>query len=119
MQKSRNKGLTLLELMVAAAILLLVISGSLLTFLHCMFLNETGNNLVTAVNDAQYVLEQIKAIPYSDIASYTPPTFNNLSNESITLNRTIGSSISKITVNVNWQERQKPRVFSISTFIAK
>mgnify|MGYP001606235697 CR=1 FL=1 len=114
-----GRGFSLVELMFGVAILLVVICGSLLTFVYCMLLNESSKNLTIATNDAQYVLEQIKALPYNGISSYTPPTFTDLPNETITLDRTIGASISTIAVNVNWQERQNSRSISLSTYIAK
>ncbi len=119
MIKFSSKGFTLLELLTAAAILLVVISGLLLTFVYCIVLNESNNNLAKATNDAQYVLEQIKSLPYEEISSYTPPAFNNLQNETIILNRTIGTTISQITVNVRWNERNAQKNFSLSTRIAK
>lgn len=112
-------GFTLLELLTAAAILVVVISGLLLTFVYCTVLNESNNNLVKATNDAQYVLEQIKGLPYEEISSYTPPVFGNLENESVTVSRTIGSTISEITVNVSWNERNGQKNFLLSTRIAK
>jgi prepilin-type N-terminal cleavage/methylation domain-containing protein len=116
----KRRGFTLIELMFGVLILLVVIIAALLSFIHSMLLNEASNNLTIAVNDAQYVLEQIKALDdYDDIPSYTPPTLNNLINETITLNRTIGTNISTITVNVSWQERQNTRSFSLATCIAK
>lgn len=114
----KEKAFTLSELMIATAILVVAIAGLLLLFIHCMFLNEANNNLVTAVNDAQYVLEQIKVLPYSSIAAYTPPSFNNLSQEAITISCSVGVSIAEVTVNVNWQERLKNRNFQLSTRIA-
>ena len=113
------KALTLLELMVASAILLIAICGLLVTFVSCILMNESNDNLVLAINDAQYVLEQIKALPYNSISVYSAPELNNLNNESITLGRTVGSAIANITVNVNWTERQRNKAVSLSTRIAK
>lgn len=71
-----------------------------------------------AVNDAQYVLEQVKGLAYSDIESYTPPTFANLNNETIALTTSMGSLIGEVTVNVSWIERQRQRNFALTTRIA-
>lgn len=113
------KALTLLELMIASAILLIAICGLLFSFVSCILMNESNNNLVIAANDAQYVLEQIKALPYDSISAYSAPEFNNLNNEEITLSRSVGSAIADITVNVNWSERNRNKSFSLSTRIAK
>lgn len=115
------KGFSLLELIVAVAIFLIVISGLLITFVYCIILNESNNNLVKAVNDAQYVLEQIKALAYDQIVTYTCPTFNNLNDENIALDPppSIGTQIAEVTVNVSWTERQRARSFQLSTRIAR
>lgn len=115
------RGFTLLELMVAVAILLIVITGLLTAFINCILLNESNNNLVKAANDAQYVLEQIKALAYTDISAYSYPTFNNLPSETITLTRpgSISDPLRTITVAVSWQERTQTRSFSLATYFAK
>lgn len=119
-----DKGFTLLELMIAAGILLIAILGLLTAFIHCIFLSESNKNLVTAVTDAQYVLEQIKSLPYSEISNFinnfNPSQFSNLDNEAITFpNPDIGGNIAEVTVNVSWIERQRNRSFELSTRIAR
>lgn len=116
----KKRGFTLIELLAAIAILLVIISGSLLGFLQLMFLGDSSRNLMMGVNDAQYVLEQIKSEPYASISSYSAPNLKNIGpSESITLNRNVGASLATITVNVNWQERNQTRNYSLSTCIAK
>jgi len=115
------KGFNLLEVMTAIAILLLVISGLLVTFVYCMLMNISNNNLVIAANDAQFVLEQIKGLAYNDtIDDYTVPTFSNLYNEIVTPTATvISSGLKEVSVNVTWTERQRNRNFSLSTRVAR
>ena len=117
--KPSRKGLTLSELMLAVAILAVVIAALLSLAVSCLLLNESNNNLMKASNDAQYVLEQIKALAYSGISGYAPPAFNNLPDETIVLTRSVGSHIAEVTVNVGWQERQRQRSFQLTTRIAK
>jgi len=106
--------------MAGVVILLVVISGSFLTFLHLMFLGDSTRNLMIGVNDAQYVLEQIKSEPYTSISSYSAPNLKNIGpSESITLNRNVGANLATITVNVNWQEKNQAKNYSLSTCIAK
>lgn len=114
-----KKGFTFVELVIAIAILLVVISGITFSFVQCVLLNESNGNLVTAVGDAQTVLEQIKELAYEDIANYNPGEFTNLQAETITLEYSIGSRISEVTVNVTWSEKQRQRSFQLSTRIAK
>lgn len=121
--KSSSRGFSLLELMISVAILLIVISGLFVTFVYCILMNESNNNLVKAANDAQYVLEQIKGVTsYDGINSYSPPALNNLPNENIpnpTITDLYGNQVKEITVNVNWVERNRQRNFQLSTRIAR
>ena len=116
---SGNRAFSLIELMTGVAILAVVITGSLLAYINCMLLNDSSRNLVIAVNDAQYVLEQIKALDYNSISGYTPPSFSNLSGESVTLTRSVGATLATVTVNVNWSENQSTKSFSLSTYFAR
>lgn len=116
-----KEGFNLIELLVAVAIILIVLVGTLLAFVQLMLINESSRNMVIAANDAQYVLEQLKNEAYEDLSSYAPPTFNNLTSEPVTptLIWNIGANIAIVTVNISWQERQNERNFSLSTCFAK
>jgi len=117
-----KRGFTLIELMVAVAIIVLIVTGSLLSFTHLMFLADTSNNLTVAVSDAQNVLEQIKLaayVNYNSISTYVAPTLNNLPNELITLTRSVGANLATVTVNVRWFEKNNEINYSLSTCIAR
>ena len=91
------RGFTLVELMLTMAIAVIAISSSLAVYVNCMFLNESNKNLVIAVSDAQYILEEIKGLPdpYNDVATYSPSQFSNLNGETISLQRTVKASGTK------------------------
>ncbi|MBU1121119.1 MAG: type II secretion system protein [Candidatus Omnitrophota bacterium] len=112
------KGFTLVELLIAVVILISAIGGALLSLTHCILLNETNSNLAVAANDAQFVLEQVKELAYGNISSYTPPVFTNLNNENVTVQRTYDSGLVEVTVNVEWEQRQRTMWFNLSTRIA-
>ena len=121
---SLEKGFTLSELMIAAAILLIAILGLFTAIINCIFLNESNNHLVIAANDAQYVLEQIKGLAYDDIdnfaTSYDSSYFTHLNNESVNITSiTVVDGVREITANVNWTERQRNRNFNLSTRVAR
>jgi len=124
----KNKGFTLIELMIGMFVLLVSILAALSGFLGSMFLNNSSSNLTTAVNDAQYVLEQAKGLDYDVCIQYLPnacyvlPAFTNLPNETVAFDpapTTIGTNIRKITVKVSWQDKGQQRSFSLATYIAK
>ena len=124
MTKLSGRGFTLSELMIASAIILIAILGLFTAIINCILLNESNNNLVMAVNDAQYVLEQIKGLAYDNINDFITvfdqSQFRDLNNQSITFpNTVIGTSIANITVEVNWDERQRQRNFTLSTRVAR
>ena len=102
--------------------MLVVVSGLMVTFVYCLLLNESNNNLVIAANDAQAVLEEIKGLSYNQIqgrVSGYSRVFTNLSDEAVTFPGAVfGAGIIKITVNIRWTERQRIRNFGLSTRIA-
>lgn len=124
----KNKGFTLIELMIGVFVLLVSILAALSGFLGSMMLNNSSNNLTTAVNDAQYVLEQVKGLDYTACiqnlpnACYVLPAFTNLPTETVAFDpapTTIGSNLRKITVKVSWQDKGQTRSFSLATYFAK
>ena len=132
--KLRNKGFTLIELMFGISILLIAIIASLSAFINCMFLNESSRNLTTAVHDAEYVLEQIRAQEGpNDISSYISsypsaqfPQIKSLPNENITFfpnpvytPTSFTQTLDTITVQISWDERNVQKTFSITTCFAK
>ena len=115
----KKSGFTLLELMVAIGILVVVIAGVFSSIVYAVLLNETSSNLAIAANDAQSVLEQIKAGGFANVSSYAPPVYTNLASESVSVSKNIGSKIAEVNANVTWVERSRNRSFSLSTRIAR
>lgn len=97
-----------------------------MTFVYCLLLNESNNNLTIAAGDAQYVLEELsemKGTQYSQIdeyiASFNQSRFTNLNNETVAFpNPVYGAYTTEVTVNVSWAERGRTRDFAISTRLA-
>lgn len=56
----KRGGFTLLEVMIAAAVLVVALLGLLGVFTGCFGLNETARNLTIAINGAQEKLEEIR-----------------------------------------------------------
>ena len=122
--KLTRRGFSLIETMLSVSILLVVIIAAVLAIISSTFLTESSRNLVTASNDAQYVLEQIKTQSFGNIAayvlSYPSDQFSNLLQENISFpNPVYTANLDTITVQVTWDERNVTRTFSITTRFAQ
>jgi prepilin-type N-terminal cleavage/methylation domain-containing protein len=106
-----DKGFTLAELLLAVAILAFVLSGLLLVFINCVFLNESSRNLTIAISHAEFALEETKAQDFYSIASSTWNTstivskgLNPLNSELLVITAPAGNP-KDITVTVTWKDR--------------
>jgi len=111
-------GFTLMELMIAAGILVFAIVGLLSTYISGSLMGVANRGLVVASTDAQYVLEKMRDTTYVNIASYTDGNFTNLQNESIRVTVTEGTNEKDVAVNVTWLEGGRQRSHVITTKIA-
>jgi len=119
-KRSFLSGVTLMELMVVAGILAVAITGLLAAFINASLLSRANRNKITAVNDAQYVLEKFRNMAYANITSYTDSNFTNLNNESIIVTVTQLVKKKEAVANVTWtDERQRPRSFALTTQFAE
>ena len=108
--------------MLAAAILLIAISGLLAAFISCILLNEANSELITAAHDAEYVLEQTKAMAYVAIANSSYTDWGVLRNEQRQIDVVSGAGdyIKTITVTIRWNGRNgRQREFQLVTQIAR
>jgi len=109
--KLSNKGFTLAELILAAAIMAFALSGLLILLINCLFLNIANSNVSIAVAHAQYALEEIKNTNFTSIQSQTwdkttisAKGLTPLDSESIVVNVT-GVKVLDVAVTVNWKDR--------------
>jgi prepilin-type N-terminal cleavage/methylation domain-containing protein len=116
-----DKGFTLPELLLAAIILALVLSGLLMLFINCIFLNESNRNLTTATTHAEYIMEQIRGAGFigledriganewdlNAVEIQSPPyNLTPLTNETITTTAVLPSGNPfGVSVKVNWRDR--------------
>ena len=127
MVNMHNRSFTLAELLITTVVLLLVLGSLLYTFTYCMILNEQNGNLATAYNDAQHVLEEMRAMAFDDLDTYVPTIPTNLYNENIDVycngiidcGLPFGANIALVDVEVTWRERGRNRSETLSTTIAK
>ena len=73
----KKAAFTLVELLVATAVMLVAVAGILMSYLRCMELNEISRNSAVAVQAASSRMERIKAAPFNQIwANYHNVAFD-------------------------------------------
>ena len=109
--RRKQNGFTLVEVMLAAAFLIIVLSGMLATYISCFELITTVRNLTFAVNSAQGKIEEIRDYSFSS-------TFDDYNNTTFTVDEIpAGNSrgvvyldnsdpdLLVLTVSVCWRQR--------------
>lgn len=146
--KSRNRvrdlrGFTLMELLIAASILVFTLVGLLALFITCIFLNRSNRNLTVAITQAEQILEEIKSLDFYSIVGNYNNTWNSaaipvkwpvlitnslLDYESITISSAYvapGTSLLDIKVAITWIDRRvstttsNTRSIALNTLIAR
>lgn len=104
-QKMRlsDKGFTLPELLLAAAILVFMLAGLLLLFINCIILNETNRNFTLAYSAIQTKMEEIKNTAFANLDTFDGITFdlNGFSS---------GSAKGKIEINAESANLKRIRI---------
>ncbi|MCX5706280.1 MAG: type II secretion system protein [Candidatus Omnitrophica bacterium] len=128
-----NKGFALPELLLAVAILAFALSGLLLLFINCAFLNEANRNLSIASSHTQFVMEDIREAASTGFSSlkaninagnwdWNSTAINThgltaLTNEAIDAQAS-GTEPLDVIVTVTWKDRSgKDRSIAIETLI--
>ncbi|MDD4954470.1 MAG: prepilin-type N-terminal cleavage/methylation domain-containing protein [Candidatus Omnitrophica bacterium] len=62
-----KKSFTIIEVLIALAILIIAISSILVTYLSCFMLIDTDKNINIATNAAQALMEEIRSTPFTEI----------------------------------------------------
>lgn len=115
-----SRGFTLMELMISVAILIVVIVGFLASFLHSIMLTRSSREKTIALNDAQFVLESMKAESFADLLAYIPPAFSNLHEESVSVVASIVAARRVAAVaTVTWKENDRERSVELYTEITR
>jgi prepilin-type N-terminal cleavage/methylation domain-containing protein len=74
-RKKGSRGMTLIEVITAAAIFAFCLSGLLLTYMNLFTLTELTRDFTLATNAMQARMEEIKRIPFVNLASLNNATF--------------------------------------------
>jgi prepilin-type N-terminal cleavage/methylation domain-containing protein len=73
--KRAQRGMTLLEVMVASSIFAFCLSGLLLTYINLFTLTDLTKDFTIAANAMQTKMEEIKRLPFINLASLNNTTF--------------------------------------------
>ena len=129
-----RKTLTLIELTISAAILILASTVLALLFTNSIILNEFNRNRTRALSHAQYVMEEIKDADFSTLASditagnwdwdtaqITSQGLASMNSETVDAScNQISSDFLDITVTAQWLSRAgRPQNIAIETLIVE
>jgi len=130
-----KSGFTLVELLIATAVLLVAITGVLIAFRSPAVLNEMARDTTIATQDASRVIEQMRVTKFSDIQkvdpywdswaasngakNLLPLPLPNGTNETVAVSYTaIDPSLLEVRVTITWTRRSRSRNIRLTTRIA-
>lgn len=119
--KLPNRGFSLLELLLAAAILAFVLSGLLLVFVSCMVLNETNRNLTLAYTAIQAEMEEIKNAGFDNLFVVCPsphPADSFCDDDTFSLNG-FASGKSQVRIKISEEGSDLKKVRIIACFMSR
>lgn len=112
---STQKGFTLVEVLVSAAMLVIVVLGVSQLFVYCSLLTDTSGNLTIAMSEAQSKMDEIRNSTYSTIA--TNYASGGSSGNTFDLTQTTGkgaiyidssnTSLLQVKITVSWRDRNR------------
>ncbi|MHC4661758.1 MAG: type IV pilus modification PilV family protein [Planctomycetota bacterium] len=118
---SDQKGLTLIEVMIAAMVLVVGILSFFAVFLNCFRMDDISKENIIAVNHARLMMESIRAMPFEDIDDMNGHTFDiaslrrinpSIEPGSVSVNSSI-TNLLDVTVTVNWAGRDGDRSLNL------
>jgi prepilin-type N-terminal cleavage/methylation domain-containing protein len=78
----KKKGLTLIEVLFAAAIMAFCLSGLLLTYINLFVLTDLSRDFTSVTNALQAKMEEIKNVAFANLTALNNTTFNVMAGNS-------------------------------------
>jgi len=116
MKRKCREGFTLVEILIALAITVPVLFGIIVSILHMYRTNEISHEVITALQDAHAVIEQIRNTSRSGVNAVTAQFpngaavagFNNLTNEQVVVTyANAAADPLAVTVTTTWRNRNR------------
>jgi len=134
MYKRRNKGFTMIELLICIGGLSIVLLGLVSGYIGCLKINEMSRNTTIATEDARRVIEQMRKYAVDSLTDITNENWttwaaNNgctsLDSEQIVVTYidrdSSGSGLDddplEVSVTVNWQDKTRARTLTVGGLI--
>jgi len=120
----RRSGFTMLELVIASAVLLIAVLGLLSVYQSPFVLNELTRDTTTAVQDASKVIEQMRVTAFASVQTTNWDTWaqnngaKNLPSETLSIAYT-GTDPLEFTVTVQWTRRSRTRNIRLTSRITQ
>lgn len=104
---NQKVGFTLAELLIAALVFILAVSGILVSYINCLELSDQSKNFSRAVHGVKSRFEEIKNTSFSQIkATYNNVTFTtaNLNGMGVSYVDDTNPILLKVTVTFCWKQ---------------
>ncbi len=122
---NKNKGFSLLELMIGVGILVVAVAGILAFYVACFNLTEGSRSLTVAMHDATKLMERIRVTNFSDIQTtdwaawmVSEGGFDTLPNESIGVAFANSDPI-QIDITVSWTDKGRIKTKTLTSLISQ
>ena len=123
---TRKSGFTLIEVLIATAILVVALGGILSLVSHCYTLIETSRNGSKALNIAQRRFEEIRNMDFVDIIDPAKlnPSFVIADPDGLNFTGTVSiqqldSHLDRVTIDIGWNQGARQITHSYTTAIAE
>lgn len=127
MSAKAEHGFSLIELIVALAVLGIVVLSLFELFAQIRQINRSANNFTTATQLAQQSIELYRNTPYANInlgtqdlaASLTPyPALKSPRTATATVSQIDINGLKQVDVQITYQDRSGPKQIQLSTIVA-